>query len=81
METISQRELRNQSSRVLRDVAEGKSYCISNHGVPIARLEPIHTRTLLDLTLREGSGVMEFEPGIKISESTDSVLAELRKDR
>ncbi|WP_460825608.1 type II toxin-antitoxin system Phd/YefM family antitoxin [Nostocoides australiense] len=40
-ETLSQRELRNESGRVLRSVAEGRSYVLTNGGVPVGRIVPI----------------------------------------
>ncbi|MEN2740534.1 type II toxin-antitoxin system prevent-host-death family antitoxin [Microbacterium sp. X-17] len=41
MSTLSQREMRNNSSQVLRAVAAGESYVITNDGLPVARLVPI----------------------------------------
>lgn len=41
METISQRQLRNQSGDVLRRVAAGESFVVSNDGVPTALLTPV----------------------------------------
>ncbi len=38
--TISQRELRNQSGKVLRDVAGGASVTITSRGTPVAELRP-----------------------------------------
>ncbi|NLA34871.1 MAG: type II toxin-antitoxin system prevent-host-death family antitoxin [Actinobacteria bacterium] len=43
IEQLSQREFRNESGRVLRSVAEGHSFILTNHGVPVARVEPIST--------------------------------------
>ena len=43
METISQREMRNRSGEVLRAVASGDSFTITNDGVPVARLTPINS--------------------------------------
>ncbi|MCT1922444.1 type II toxin-antitoxin system prevent-host-death family antitoxin [Brevibacterium luteolum] len=40
-EHLSQRELRNESSRVLREVSEGRSFVLTNRGVPVGRLEPL----------------------------------------
>lgn len=40
-ETLSQRELRNQSGRVLRAVGEGKSFVLTNSGVPVGRIVPL----------------------------------------
>ena len=37
-ETISQREMRNRSGEVLRAVAAGKSFIITNDGVEVAEL-------------------------------------------
>lgn len=40
-ESLSQRELRNQSGRVLRAVSEGHSFVLTNSGVPVGRIVPI----------------------------------------
>ena len=41
IESLSQRELRNQSGRVLRAVGEGQSFVLTNHGVPVGRIVPL----------------------------------------
>ncbi len=41
MESLSQRELRNESGRVLRAVGEGHSFVLTNHGVPVGRIVPL----------------------------------------
>lgn len=40
-ESLSQRELRNESGRVLRAVSEGQSFVLTNNGVPVGRLVPL----------------------------------------
>lgn len=40
-ESLSQRELRNESSRVLREVSEGRSFVLTNRGVPVGRVIPL----------------------------------------
>lgn len=40
-ESLSQRELRNESGRVLREVGEGRSFVLTNSGVPVGRIVPI----------------------------------------
>lgn len=40
MERIAHRDLRNRSSEILRRVAAGESFEITNHGVVVAVLEP-----------------------------------------
>lgn len=39
--TINQRDLRNASARVLRDVQAGQTVTVTRNGVPIAELHPI----------------------------------------
>ena len=41
VESLSQRELRNESGRVLRAVGEGQSFVLTNHGVPVGRIVPL----------------------------------------
>ena len=40
-ETISHRELRNESGRILREVQSGQTFIITNNGEPVASLQPI----------------------------------------
>lgn len=39
--TISQRELRNSSAAVLREVRAGRSFVVTRNGDPVAELRPI----------------------------------------
>lgn len=41
VENLSQRELRNESGRVLRAVSEGHSFVLTNSGVPVGRIVPL----------------------------------------
>jgi len=41
---ITQRELRNDSSTVLRDVQAGQIIVISRNGIPVAELRPLPPR-------------------------------------
>lgn len=49
-ETISQRELRNDSARILRAVDAGESFVITRHDHPVGELIPLHRARLVDLT-------------------------------
>lgn len=40
--TISQRELRNDSAKIIREVQGGATFVLTNNGVPIAEIVPIH---------------------------------------
>ncbi len=79
MRLISQRELRNESGAVMREVQRGATYRVTHRGTPIATLAPIETTALDELTLREGTQVMTFPPGARVAERTEEVLAESRR--
>lgn len=38
---ISQRELRNQSGEIMRELDEGKSFVVTRNGVPVGELTPL----------------------------------------
>jgi prevent-host-death family protein len=42
--TITQRELRNDSGAILREVQGGETIIVSRNGVPVAELRPISPR-------------------------------------
>jgi len=42
--TITQRELRNQSAAVLREVEAGRTIIVSRNGTPVGELRPIRRR-------------------------------------
>ena len=41
VKTITHRELRNESGRILREVQDGQTFIITNNGEPVAALKPI----------------------------------------
>jgi prevent-host-death family protein len=44
---ITQRELRNDSAAVLRDVQAGQTITVTRNGTPIAELRPVSPRTFV----------------------------------
>jgi len=42
---ISAAEANRKFSQLLREVKEGQSYVVTNHGRPVARIAPIQTKT------------------------------------
>jgi prevent-host-death family protein len=42
--TITQRELRNESGRILREVEAGRTVIVSRNGTPVGELRPIRRR-------------------------------------
>ncbi|SCL17839.1 prevent-host-death family protein [Micromonospora pallida] len=47
---ISQRELRNDSGAIMRDVEHGASFVITRNGTPIGKLIPLRRRTFVPRT-------------------------------
>lgn len=83
MESVSHRELRNNSGRVLQAVAAGEAYTVTNNGRPVARLIPV-TDSRADLRCTRpaskhgGFGELERH---RIEESVYDALEDLRGDR
>jgi len=44
---ITQRELRNDSGAIMRDVERGESFTITRNGTPVGRLIPLRRRTFV----------------------------------
>lgn len=61
-ESISQRELRNESGRIMRAVAEGKNFEVTSNGQPVAELRPLHRRRFVDA--RTAVALMKGAPPI-----------------
>jgi prevent-host-death family protein len=41
-ESITQRELRNDSGEIMRRLNQGESFIVTRNGVPVAELTPLH---------------------------------------
>jgi prevent-host-death family protein len=41
---ITQRELRNQSGEIMRELDEGSSFVVTRNGVPVGELTPLRRR-------------------------------------
>jgi prevent-host-death family protein len=84
MESVSQREMRNNSGELLRRVAEGESVLITNGGVPAAVMVPAgsdtRTRLIAAGRLRAGTGLdLEALPEpVQADRSSEDLLAEDR---
>ncbi|AZN30749.1 type II toxin-antitoxin system prevent-host-death family antitoxin [Flaviflexus salsibiostraticola] len=85
IETLSQRELRNESARVLRAVTSGQSFVLTNRGAPVAKIVPLSNQEPgLSITrpARRRGGWAEL--GIERrnhGESLSAILEDLRGDR
>jgi len=85
MESISHRELRNNSAEVLRKVAAGESFVITNNGRPVARIVP-SVQSVLDELIESGQarpalesldGLADVKPQ-KSSMTSKEILDDIR---
>lgn len=84
VESVSQREMRNNSGELLRRVAEGESVLITNGGVPAAVMVPAGSGTRARLIaagrLRTGTGLdlSTLPTPVEAAMSSDYLLADDR---
>jgi prevent-host-death family protein len=84
VDSVSQREMRNNSGELLRRVAEGESVLVTNNGVPAAVLVParsdVRTRLTASGRLRVGTGLdlAALPPPVTAPASTEQLLEEDR---
>jgi antitoxin (DNA-binding transcriptional repressor) of toxin-antitoxin stability system len=85
IESLSQRELRNESGRVLRLVSEGRSFVLTNRGVAVGRIVPLGSPApLLPITRparREGGWADLAIKRKRSATALDDTLDDLRGDR
>jgi prevent-host-death family protein len=77
---LAHRELRNRSAEILRDVAAGATYEVTNHGEVVAVLSPPATAGHLRVkraTVRGGFGEIAR---VRRHEATADALDDLRGD-
>jgi prevent-host-death family protein len=80
VQRIAHRDLRNRSSEILRAVAAGESFEITNHGEVVAILTPPGSRPL---RIRPATAPRNFSalPLTRVSRPSREILDELREDR
>ncbi len=84
MERIAHRELRNNSAEILRRVARGESFEITNHGDVVAVLRPpdesLPPLNIVKPATRKG-GWSDLKQVKGNGRPTSEILDELREDR
>lgn len=87
VERITHRELRNNSADVLRRVAAGESFEVTNHGSVVAVLGPPRHESVLDRLIAEGravparrslSNALEKITRVKLDVTTQEIIDDLR---
>jgi prevent-host-death family protein len=76
--SIPHRELRNQSSAVLRRVQAGETLHVTNHGEVVAVLSPPDTVVGPRIVPAKRQGGFAAIPRVRVTEETSSALDELR---
>ena len=84
-ESLSQRELRNESGRVLREVSEGHSFVLTNRGIAVGRIVPLdapHPTLPISRPAKRIGGWAALKPQRSDEDRPMSqILEELRADR
>jgi prevent-host-death family protein len=84
-ESLSQRELRNESGRVLRLVSEGQSFVLTNRGIPVGRIVPLDapaaTLPIVRPAKRVGGWAALRPEQTQGDRSMSRIMDELREDR
>lgn len=83
MDTISHRELRNNSGSVLQAVSAGESYTVTNNNVPVAKIVPVDAAApeLRRVRPARKHGGFSALTRYEIHETVAEALDELRGDR
>ena len=72
-QTVSHRELRNNSAGILRAVAAGESFIVTNHGSAVAVITPVSAPDYAGLTAQRADrtrSLRELEPAEGRSDET-----------
>ena len=81
---ISQRELRNESARILRAVRAGHSFVVTNNGEPVGRLVPLDEpkpRLTITRPATRVGGWLDLPVKPVEGATLDEILDDMREDR
>lgn len=77
-QTISQRELRNDSGRVMRAVADGESFVVTSNGQPVAELRPLHRKRFVDAATARA--LMQGAPRVEWNQLRDDLDSQVSQE-
>ena len=75
---ITQRELRNDSGRIMRALDCGKSFIITRNGVPVGELVPLRGRTFVPV--EAALAAFTNAPGVSLREFRRDIDAVIDQD-
>lgn len=85
IENLSQRQLRNESGRVLRAVSEGRSFVLTNNGVPVGKIvpmdAPVPALIIARPARREGGWAALAIERKTAEQSIAAIVDDMREDR
>ena len=72
---ITQRELRNDSGRIMRALDQGKAFLVTRNGVPVGELNPLRQRVFVpsDAALAAFAGAPRIARG-RFRKDVDAVI-------
>ncbi len=70
---VTQRELRNQSGKIMRALDEGETLVLTRNGVPVGELAPVKRRQFVDIAavMAAFAGAPEID-GARFREDVDA---------
>jgi antitoxin (DNA-binding transcriptional repressor) of toxin-antitoxin stability system len=72
---ITQRELRNESGRIMRALDKGKAFIVTRNGVPVGELAPLRPRLFVaaEVAVAAFAGAPALAPG-RFRKDIDAVV-------
>ena len=80
MRTISQREMRNDSGQILRDVESGEAMVVTRRGLPVAQVMP-HRGCSKAIRPASVPATFSVNDLVTSSAATGTILDDLRDER
>lgn len=75
---ITQRELRNDSGRIMRGLDEGESYIVTRSGVPVGELTPLRRHRFV--AAESAVALFRFAPPVEYERLRDDLDAVASQD-
>lgn len=77
---LTQRELRNESGKIMRALDEGEDFIVTRNGVPVGELRPIERRKRTFLSREEFVALFEGAPHVDYEQFRADIDAHVDQD-